>query len=108
VEIQARRIRTLLLKTASREKVSFFIKQLSQQYIKFDHNSIYVCMRILDTAVGIVNRLQAIRLKGSGFDCQHGQEIYILSKTSRLALGPTQSPVQWMLGSFPGGKAAAN
>jgi hypothetical protein len=56
---------------------------------------------MLDTAVGIVNRLQAIRLKGSGFDCRQGQKIYLVSKTSIWALRPTQSPVLWMIGSFP-------
>jgi hypothetical protein len=30
------------------------------------------------------------------FDSQHGQEVFIFSTMSRLALGPTQSPIQWV------------
>jgi hypothetical protein len=35
-----------------------------------------------------------------------GQEIFVFSKASRLALGPTQRPLQWIPGFFPGGKTA--
>jgi hypothetical protein len=34
----------------------------------------------------------------------HGQEIFAFSKTSRPPLGPTQPFIQWVAGSFPGGK----
>jgi hypothetical protein len=33
-----------------------------------------------------------------GFDSRQGQEISLFSTTSRLALGPTKSPIQWVPG----------
>jgi hypothetical protein len=40
-----------------------------------------------------------------GFDSQHEQGIFTFSIASRLALGPTQPPIQWVLGaSLPGEK----
>jgi hypothetical protein len=39
----------------------------------------------------------------SGFDSRQGQRIFPLASVSRLALGPTQPPVQWVRGSFPRG-----
>jgi hypothetical protein len=35
--------------------------------------------------------------KESGFDSRHGKEIFLFTTTSRLALGPTQPPIQWIL-----------
>jgi hypothetical protein len=32
----------------------------------------------------------------SGFDSWHGQQVALLSITSRLAQGPTQPPIQWV------------
>jgi hypothetical protein len=38
-------------------------------------------------------------IKESGFDSQQGQEIFLLSIISGLALRPTQPPTQWALGA---------
>jgi len=35
------------------------------------------------------------------FESQYRQEIFPFSKTARLALGPTQPPIQWPPGLFP-------
>jgi hypothetical protein len=46
------------------------------------------------------------RLERSGFDPRQGQRIFPLASVSRLALGPTQPPVQWVPGVLsPGVKA---
>jgi hypothetical protein len=37
--------------------------------------------------------------KESGFNSQQGQEIFLFSIASRQALGPTQPPIQWVLGA---------
>jgi hypothetical protein len=40
-----------------------------------------------------------------GFDSVQGQEIFLFLKTFRLSLGPTQTPVQLVPGTFsPGAK----
>jgi hypothetical protein len=44
------------------------------------------------------------RLGGSGIESQWGRD---LSHTSRPALGPTQPPVQWVLGFYAGKAAGA-
>lgn len=38
----------------------------------------------------------------SGVRILAGVKAFLFSKTSRLALGPTQPPIQWVLGLFPG------
>jgi len=55
----------------------------------------------LGSSVGI---LTGYRLDRPGFQSQQAKRLFC--KTSRLALGPTQTPIQWVSGLFPGGKAA--
>jgi hypothetical protein len=43
---------------------------------------------------------------GSGFDPRQGQRIFPLTSVSRPALGPTQSPVQWVPGVLSSGVKA--
>jgi hypothetical protein len=38
-----------------------------------------------------------------GFDSQQGQEIFLYSTVSRLALRPIQPPIQWVLGALSPG-----
>jgi len=47
------------------------------------------------------------RLQGglSGVRIAGEQVIFIYSQSSSLALGPTQTPIQWIPGFFPGSKA---
>ena len=51
--------------------------------------------------VTIVTRVEDGRL---GFETRQEQEISFLSKTSRPTMGPTQSPIRWVAGLFPGVK----
>jgi len=53
-----------------------------------------------ESTVGIATRYG---LDGPGIESHWGR--YFL-RPSRLALGPTQPPIQWVPGLFPGGKAA--
>jgi hypothetical protein len=53
-----------------------------------------------DSAVGIVI---CYGLDGPGIESRWGQDF---SQLSKPALGPTQPPIQWVLGLFPQGKAA--
>jgi len=42
-----------------------------------------------------------------GFDSQQRLGIFLFTTTSRMALGPTQPPIQWVpVAFFPGGKVA--
>jgi len=48
------------------------------------------------------------RMDNIGFESWEGQQILMSSKSCRLALGPTQFPVQWVPWIFPSGKVAGH
>jgi hypothetical protein len=53
-----------------------------------------------------VRRIYDYETHDPKFESLLGYEIFIFSKTSRLALGPTQPPIQWVPRFCHGGKAA--
>ena len=46
------------------------------------------------------------RLFGSGYESRLGQEIILVAKAFRAALGPTKSSVEWKQASFRGANVA--
>jgi hypothetical protein len=53
-----------------------------------------------DSSVCVVKRLRAIR---AVFDFREGLVIFLIAIASRLAVGSTQPPIQWVSGVFPPG-----
>jgi len=48
------------------------------------------------------------RMDNIGFESWEGQEIFLSFKSCRLALGPTQFPIQWVPSVFPRGKVGGH
>jgi hypothetical protein len=57
-------------------------------------------MHVEHSVIGIATRYG---LEGLGIESRWGRDF---PHQSRPALGPTQPPIQWVPGLFPGGKAA--
>jgi len=55
----------------------------------------------MQLVVGIVAKLWTGRPKKRGSIPREGQEIFLLSKGPRRAVGPTQPPDQWVLWALP-------
>jgi hypothetical protein len=64
-------------------------------------NTKTACMCVVshDSSVGIVTMC---KLDGQGFESWQRQEIYMIFRMSRLAVGPNQAPIQWICVCFPG------
>jgi hypothetical protein len=55
---------------------------------------------------GVVRRPTRNGLNGTGFEPRWGKEIFFSLYSSSPAMGPTHPSLNWLPGSFPGGKAA--
>jgi hypothetical protein len=61
-------------------------------------------MRLANCRPSCLSRYtDSLRAEGAGIESRWGRDFLHLS---RPALGPTQSPIQWVPGLFPGDKAA--
>jgi hypothetical protein len=70
--------------------ITFLHKELSEYTIAFS----YVALHVSATQVShYSNKLQT---GWPGLNSWKGQEIFLYSLASRLALGPTQPPIQWV------------
>jgi hypothetical protein len=75
-------------------------KVLTVKYALWKYNNANKTPVDRDSAVGIATRYG---LDGPGIESRWARDF---PQPSRPALGPTQPPVQWISGLFPGGKAA--
>jgi hypothetical protein len=83
-----------------------YLKELQKQNMKssgwpFNHVPSYYWKR--DSAIGIA---PGYGLDDQGVGVRVPVESRLFSMSSRQALGPTQPPIQWVAGAFPGVKAA--
>jgi hypothetical protein len=79
---------------------AIYICTLKGHYI-FTLNICWICFIILwfhpfNLRFPIVSTATGYGAGWSGFDSQQGQEIFLYSTASRLALGPTQPSIQWV------------
>jgi hypothetical protein len=44
------------------------------------------------------------RLDGSGFESRYGKDMFVFSETSKPALRPSQSPIEWVPGARRSGR----
>jgi len=82
------------------QRLLYFV--CSSQIVSINFNISNLFHRVYHgSSVSVVTRLWAGEL---GFTCWQGLGYFLLATASRLAQGPIQLPIQWMLGcSFPGG-----
>ena len=71
-------------------------------YAKCGNFFVLICFNVCrDSVVGIATRYE---LDGPGIESWWWRDI---PHSSRPVLWPTQPPIQWVLGLFPGGKVGA-
>jgi hypothetical protein len=66
--------------------------------IPWKNQSEFRILRFLIIGAGVAQAVKCLRTGRPGFNPQQRQRIFPLSPASRPALGPTQPPIQWVLG----------
>jgi hypothetical protein len=56
-------------------------------------------LQVFDSSVGIATWLGICTVGVLGFDFRRGLGIFVCTTASETALGPTQSPIQWVPGT---------
>jgi hypothetical protein len=75
--------------------MKFLVSVSAVDHFEVPHSFVHIS----DTALGY-------GLDDRGFDSWQRLGIFLFTTASRPALGPTQPPIQWVQGAFPGSKAA--
>jgi hypothetical protein len=83
-----------------------FLEKIYFVFIAVEHNFILISIHESCDRWQYSDKGTGWTAKELGFDSQQGQDIFLFSITSGLALGPTQPPMQWVLGGLLWGKVA--
>jgi len=70
------------------------------------HRTYFIIFIMATSCNGVVDLVTRPWAGQSRVSILAGQKIFLFSKTFRLAVGPTQPPIKWVLNSLPRGTVA--